>query len=159
EKDILAKGLLHGGSGAFVELASGEVRFDDPSASRENANAAFDARLEAIGRSPAANDHHLDRLHYFQYTDEELEQILIPMMVEAKEPIGSMGDTARPAVLSDQPRPFFDFFYQNFAQVTNPPLDHLRERLICDLTTYLGRRPNVFAPKTLLPLPPGLELP
>ena len=69
-----------------------------------------------------------------------------------------MGDTARAAFLSHEKRPFFDFFYQTFAQVTNPPLDHLRERMVTDLRTYLGRRPNVFAPKTLLPLSPAIEL-
>jgi glutamate synthase domain-containing protein 2/glutamate synthase domain-containing protein 1/glutamate synthase domain-containing protein 3 len=159
ETQIIAKGLIHGGSGAFVELSTGEVRFDDPSRSRENVNASFDARLEQGGRTAVSSEHHLDQLAFFQFTEEEIDQILVPMIADAKEPIGSMGDTARPAILSDQPRSFFDYFYQDFAQVTNPPLDHLRERLITDLGTYLGRRPNVFAPKTLIPPSPGLELP
>ncbi len=70
-----------------------------------------------------------------------------------------MGDTARPNVFSSEPRPFFDYFYQNFAQVTNPPLDYLRERNITDLRVFLGRRPNIFFAKDLLPLEEALELP
>jgi glutamate synthase domain-containing protein 1 len=158
EPAILAKGALHGGGGAFVDLSSGEVRFEDPSDSRENIHATFNPRLEKVGRSEPRESPALGATHLFQYTQEEVEQVLVPMAAEAKEPIGSMGDTARPAILSDQPRDFSDYFYQNFAQVTNPPLDHLRERMITELTTYLGRRPNVFAPKTLLPVSPGLEL-
>ena len=158
EEEILAKGSLPGGSGAFVELATGEVRFEDPSAARENARATFDARLERLGTAPAPEGDHLGALPLFRYTAEDLEGFLIPMIAEGKEPIGSMGDTARPAFLSDQPRSFFDYFYQDFAQVTNPPLDHLRERIVTELTTHLGGRPNVFAPKTLIPLWPGIQL-
>jgi glutamate synthase domain-containing protein 2/glutamate synthase domain-containing protein 1/glutamate synthase domain-containing protein 3 len=159
ESEILAKGALHGGSGVHVELDTGEVHFRDPSESRENFNATFDPRLEKAGADEVTLDRDvLENANLFRLTKEELEEILVPMIKAGKEPVGSMGDTARLAVMSDQPRPFFDFFFQNFAQVTNPPLDHLRERLITDLSCYLGRRPNVFAPKTLLPVTPGLEL-
>src|SRR5690606_23132435 len=84
--------------------------------------------------------------------------ILYPMILDGKEPIGSMGDTARSSILSEQPRSFFDFFYQNFAQVTNPPLDYLREKMVTDLTTYLGKKPNIFETKELIPIAPALEL-
>ncbi|MEM6369433.1 MAG: glutamate synthase large subunit [Myxococcota bacterium] len=159
EADILRKGALHGGRGVHVKLATGEVHFRDPSESRENYNASFDPRLEKLGQAEPTPDRDvLDGLALFGVSKEEIDEVLVPMALDGKEPIGSMGDTARLAVMSDQPRSFFDFFFQNFAQVTNPPLDHLRERLVTDLSCHLGRRPNVFEPKTLIPLTPGLEL-
>jgi len=81
------------------------------------------------------------------------------MILTGKEPLGSMGDTARPAILSQQPRTFFDYFYQNFAQVTNPPLDYLREGMVTDLAVHLGRRPNIFSPKELIPPVEAITLP
>ncbi|MEO1337483.1 MAG: glutamate synthase central domain-containing protein, partial [Myxococcota bacterium] len=166
EADIVAKGSLHGGSGAHVVLSSGEVHFTDPSQSRENMHATFDARLEPVGEVETATDTStgvIDRLRrqmqHFAVTQEDLNAILIPMMLTGKEPIGSMGDTARPAILSEQPRSFFDHFYQTFAQVTNPPMDALREGMMTDLKIYIGKRPNVFAPKTLIPVTPAVELP
>ena len=95
----------------------------------------------------------------FTCSREELEKILYPMAATGKEAIGSMGDTARPNVFSSEPRPFFDYFYQHFAQVTNPPLDYIREGNITDLRVFLGRAPNIFFPKDLLPLNEALELP
>jgi glutamate synthase domain-containing protein 2/glutamate synthase domain-containing protein 3 len=81
------------------------------------------------------------------------------MIAEGKEAIGSMGDTARLAIFSREVRSFFDYFYHNFAQVTNPPLDYIRERLVTDLRMYLGKRPNIFAKKELLPAPVAFEVP
>ncbi len=159
EADIVAKGSLHGGSGAHVVLRTGEVHFADPSQSRENRNATFDPRLEPIMEAPHADPlPPLDQMQTFLVTKEEVDAVLIPMIANGKEPIGSMGDTARPAFLSDQPRSFFDHFYQTFAQVTNPPMDALREGMMTDLTIYVGKRPNVFAPKTLIPVTPAVEL-
>ncbi len=159
EAEVAARGTLQGGSGAHVDLTSGVVHFTDPSESRENKNASFDPRLLPIGRHPAPELEGLDRrATLFGVGREELDDVLVPMAASGKEPIGSMGDTAALAFLSDEPRSLFDFFFQTFAQVTNPPMDAIRERTNADLTTYLGRRPNIFAPKTLLPLTPGLEL-
>ncbi len=159
EAEILAKGSLHGGSGAHVMLDTGEVHFTDPSQSRENRHATFDPRLEPIGEAPAPEPQDQFRqMRHFGVTQEDIDAVLVPMITTGKEPIGSMGDTARPAALSDQPRSFFDHFYQTFAQVTNPPMDALREGMMTDLTIYVGRRPNVFEPKTLIPLTPAVEL-
>jgi glutamate synthase domain-containing protein 2/glutamate synthase domain-containing protein 1/glutamate synthase domain-containing protein 3 len=95
---------------------------------------------------------------FFGYTQEDIEQYITPLALTGKEPIGSMGDTARIAILSEMPRSLFDYFYHDFAQVTNPPLDYLREEMVTDLTVYLGSKPNVFYPKELIPLPKALEL-
>ncbi|MEQ8280602.1 MAG: glutamate synthase large subunit [Deltaproteobacteria bacterium] len=157
ESEIERKGALNGGSGAHVVLDTGEVFFRDPALSRENKHAHFDARLEPVGALPIEGEPTTDPA-LFAYTEEDRKLFLEPMFETGKEPIGSMGYTARPAVFSDQPRSFFDFFHQTFAQVTNPPLDHLREKIVTDLRIALGRRPNVFSAKELIPVTPGLLL-
>ena len=81
----------------------------------------------------------------FGYTSEELTVILRPMAEDGKEPVGSMGDDTALAVLSYQPRPLFHYFKQRFAEVTNPPIDHLRERLVFSLRTLLGARGQPLA--------------
>ncbi|MCG3209157.1 MAG: Ferredoxin-dependent glutamate synthase 1 [Anaerolineae bacterium] len=81
----------------------------------------------------------------FGYTNEEITVIIRPMADEGKEPTGSMGDDAALAVMSARPRPLFHYFKQRFAQVTNPPIDPLRETFVMSLTTRLGARPNLLA--------------
>ena len=159
EAEVRAKGALRAGGAVRFDLRSGDVHFRDPSRSRENAGARFDARLSPIPKH--AHTHQpwaLARQRVFLLSKEELSKVVLPMVKHGKEPIGSMGDTARLAILSEQPRSFFDFFFQTFAQVTNPPLDYLRERMVTDLRVFLGKQPNIFAPKELLPPMPGLSL-
>jgi len=79
------------------------------------------------------------RLAVFGYTKEDVEKLIIPMAVESKEPIGSMGNDTPLAVLSDKPQRLFNYFRQLFAQVTNPPIDPIREELVMSLTLYIGR--------------------
>jgi len=162
---IVHQGTVPAGSGVKVELDSGEVYFRDPSVSRENLGARFDARLfdlpdveerRRLGVDPKTTPR--PRAGLFRLTREEFDKVLRPMAQTGKEPIGSMGDTARPALFSDLPRSLYDYFFQTFAQVTNPPLDYLREKSVTDLSTYLGKRPNIFAAKELLPQSPGLRL-
>ncbi|MFU8813558.1 MAG: glutamate synthase large subunit [Balneolaceae bacterium] len=155
---VLAKGSLQAGNGIKMDLTDGKVHFRDPSYSRENFDAVFEHRLEQLTpHSLEETDQSFANMHLFRYTREDIENLLVPMITDAKEPIGSMGDTARPALFSDQPRSFFDYFYQNFAQVTNPPLDYIREKSVTDLGIYLGKRPNIFSPKELIPQFPGFE--
>jgi glutamate synthase domain-containing protein 2/glutamate synthase domain-containing protein 1/glutamate synthase domain-containing protein 3 len=156
---VEAAGTLAAGNGVKVDLDSGEVHFRDPSESRENAGASFEPRLLQLPPLPA-EDGALDepQLRRFGLTREDVDLLLVPMVRDAKEPIGSMGDTAPLAVLSSQPRSFFDYFFQTFAQVTNPPLDYLRERMVTDLSTFVGKRPNIFQPKEMLPPMPGVLL-
>ena len=78
----------------------------------------------------------------FGYTDEELEMIIDPMAKSGKEPIWSMGDDTPLSVLSSKPKPLFTYFKQLFAQVTNPPIDPIREELVMSLNTVLGGRPS-----------------
>jgi len=81
----------------------------------------------------------------FGYTHEELTVILKPMVEQSAEAIGSMGDDTPLAVLSDKPRPLYSYFRQRFAEVTNPPIDPLREQLVMSLRMRLGARSNFLA--------------
>ena len=80
----------------------------------------------------------------FGYTREDLEQIITPMAVDGKEPIGSMGTDSPLAVLSEQPQHLSSYFKQLFAQVTNPPIDPIRERLVMSLATFVGNNGNML---------------
>jgi glutamate synthase (NADPH/NADH) large chain len=82
------------------------------------------------------------RMRAFGYTREDLAVLLKPMAVNGQEPVGSMGNDAQLAVLSDKPRLLFDYFKQLFAQVTNPPIDPLREGLVMSLMMFTGRKRN-----------------
>ena len=84
------------------------------------------------------------RMRAFGYTSEELRTVLTPMAVNGQEPIGSMGNDTPLAVLSDRPKLLFNYFKQLFAQVTNPPIDPLREGLVMSLMMFTGRRPNIL---------------
>ena len=80
----------------------------------------------------------------FGYTQEDIHSIIKPMAQNSKEPIGSMGNDTPLAVLSEKPQLLYDYFKQLFAQVTNPPLDGIREELITDMSLTLGRDVNLF---------------
>jgi glutamate synthase (ferredoxin) len=83
----------------------------------------------------------------FGYTAEDVDLIIEPMSIEGKEPTFCMGDDTPLAVLSDKPRLLYDYFKQRFAQVTNPPIDPLRESLVMSLTMQLGERGNLLDAK------------
>ncbi|MDA0305210.1 MAG: glutamate synthase large subunit [Proteobacteria bacterium] len=86
----------------------------------------------------------LDRQQAFGYNQEDLKFFLGPMALEGQDPIGSMGRDIPPAVLSDKPKMLFDYFHQNFAQVTNPPIDPIREESVMSLVSLIGPRPNLL---------------
>ncbi|UBZ10131.1 glutamate synthase large subunit [Leeuwenhoekiella palythoae] len=84
------------------------------------------------------------RKNAFGYTKEDINTIIVPMATKGKEPIGSMGSDTPLAVLSDRPQLIYNYFKQLFAQVTNPPLDGIREELITDLSLTLGPDTNLM---------------
>ncbi|GAC1398393.1 MAG: glutamate synthase large subunit [Ktedonobacteraceae bacterium] len=84
------------------------------------------------------------RQQLFGYTHEDVEMVFRPMLTENKEPVWSMGDDTPLAALSGQVRSFYDHFHQRFAQVTNPPIDPLRERIVMSLGSYLGYRQSLL---------------
>ena len=85
-----------------------------------------------------------ERLRAFGYTREDMQMILCPMAANGQEPVGSMGTDTPLAVLSDRPKLLFNYFKQLFAQVTNPPIDPLREGLVMSLMSYTGRQRNLL---------------
>src|SRR5437588_5314186 len=89
------------------------------------------------------------RQQLFGYTHEDVEFVLRPMLTERKEPIWSVGDDTPLAALSLHSRDLSDYFQQRFAQVTNPPIDPLRERGVMSLDCYLGRRQNFLTESAL----------
>ena len=84
------------------------------------------------------------RLRLFGYTTEEISTIISPMAISSKEGIGSMGTDTPLAVLSDKPQLLYNYFKQLFAQVTNPPLDGIREEIITDISLAIGSDGNIF---------------
>ncbi|MEN8107972.1 MAG: glutamate synthase large subunit [Pseudomonadota bacterium] len=86
----------------------------------------------------------LDRQQAFGYTQEDIKFLMTPMAITGQEAIGSMGADNPLAVLSSKPKPLANYFKQNFAQVTNPPIDPIREELVMSLVSLIGPRPNLF---------------
>lgn len=87
----------------------------------------------------------LERMRVFGYTTEDVHTIMKPMALQGEEPVGSMGEDVSLPILSQKPQPLFRYFKQNFAQVTNPPIDPIREELVMELTTYIGPEQNLLA--------------
>jgi len=99
------------------------------------------ANVDATQGDPATL---LDRQQAFGYTQEDLKILMTPMAVTGQEGIGSMGADSPVAVLSNKAKPLFNYFKQNFAQVTNPPIDPIREELVMSLVSLIGPRPNLL---------------
>ena len=88
----------------------------------------------------------IQRLQTFAYTHEELKMLIAPMALDGEEALGSMGTDTPPAVLSNRTRLLYDYFKQMFAQVTNPPLDGIREKLVTSMRTTIGPESNLLEP-------------
>jgi glutamate synthase domain-containing protein 2/glutamate synthase domain-containing protein 1/glutamate synthase domain-containing protein 3 len=156
---IESRGTLYAGRSVSIRLSKGEISFNNPDQTLFYRDAHFDARLEDLPYlTYRGTIERKQRKKLFYYTEEELKKELYPMVINAKESIGSMGDTARLAAFSTIHRSVYDYFYQNFAQVTNPPLDYIREKMVTELQVYLGKKPNIFEPKELIPPPRALRL-
>ncbi|MEC8775318.1 MAG: glutamate synthase central domain-containing protein, partial [Pseudomonadota bacterium] len=97
-----------------------------------------------IGPMTPDSDTLLDMQQSFGYTREDLKFFLDPMAEKGEDPIGSMGRDIPLASLSEKPRMLYDYFFQNFAQVTNPPIDPIREELVMSLVSFIGPRPDLM---------------
>jgi glutamate synthase (NADPH/NADH) large chain len=98
----------------------------------------------APAKAEAGRETLLDRQQAFGYTQEDLRMLMSPMAAAGEEAIGSMGADNPVAVLSSKPKPLYNYFKQNFAQVTNPPIDPIREELVMSLVSLIGPRPNLL---------------
>lgn len=154
--NVKLKGRLQPGKMLLVDTVAGRIVSDDELkahlASRqpyEEWILAQQIRLEDLPEPPRTlpSDHATlrSRQRAFGYTDEDLRTILLPMAANGEEPIGSMGNDTPPAVLSDKPQRLFDYFKQLFAQVTNPPIDPIREDMVMSLMSYIGTERNILA--------------
>ncbi|HTR12285.1 MAG TPA: glutamate synthase large subunit, partial [Roseiarcus sp.] len=97
-------------------------------------------------RAPRADVSLLDRQQAFGYTQEDLAFLLSPMATTGQEAVGSMGTDTPISALSSKSKLLYTYFKQNFAQVTNPPIDPIREELVMSLVSFIGPRPNLFDP-------------
>ena len=156
-EDVLAKGRLGPGQILAVDTEEGNVLHSEdvanylkkrqPYAQWIKYNSAYlEARLSqrSIETEPLSEEACLAHMKMFQVTFEETDQVFRPLSEKGAEGTGSMGDDTPIAVLSRQVRPVYDYFRQQFAQVTNPPIDSLRESIVMSLETRLGRELNLF---------------
>jgi glutamate synthase (NADPH/NADH) large chain len=155
EMAVVEKGALGPGQMIGVDMREGRLYHDAEIKDLMAASQPFGAwvgsitDLEAVTRGVEERPLHEGaelrrRQAAAGYTIEELETILAPMAEDGKEAIGSMGDDTPPAVLSDRYRPLSHYFRQNFSQVTNPPIDSLREHRVMSLKTRFGNLKNVL---------------
>ncbi len=153
EKKIVSKGRLGPGEILGVRIEKGKVYSNDEIKnylSKEykhynNQIIDLDKKLEAETEKVELEGKSLRNFqHCFGYSIEDLELILHPMAEDAKEATGSMGDDTPLAVLSDKYRPLYHYFRQNFSQVTNPPIDSLRENKVMSLKTRFGNLGNIL---------------
>ncbi|UQX87149.1 glutamate synthase large subunit [Jatrophihabitans telluris] len=153
---VIAKGRLQPGRMFLVDTAAGEIRDDDEIKSALAAEQPYGEWLHSgllqLNALPArehivhTHESVLRRQQLFGYTEEELRVILKPMASSGGEPLGSMGTDTPTAVLSKRPRLLFDYFSELFAQVTNPPLDAIREELVTSLSGTIGPEQNLLDP-------------
>jgi glutamate synthase (NADPH/NADH) large chain len=101
-----------------------------------------DVQVDLAANRPAASL--LDRQQAFGYTQEDLKFLMSPMAQAGEEAVGSMGNDSPLAVLSDKNKPLYNYFKQLFAQVTNPPIDPIREQLVMSLVSFIGPKPNLL---------------
>jgi glutamate synthase (NADPH/NADH) large chain len=162
QKNIVRKWRLQPGKMLLVDIEHGQIVSDDE-LKRDLAAARpyqdwldrTQMRLEDIEKphhvpTPDA-DKLLDRQQAFGYTQEDLRMLMTPMAVAGEEAIGSMGDDTPLAVLSNRAKPLYAYFRQLFAQVTNPPIDPIREQLVMSLVSFIGPRPNLLNPDSTEP--------
>ncbi|MFB9924001.1 glutamate synthase large subunit [Amycolatopsis halotolerans] len=152
---IVRKGRLEPGRMFLVDTVAGRIVEDEEVKGQLASEHPYDEwvdagllRLEELPERDREVPLHaalVRRQQAFGYTEEELETILEPMARTGAEPIGSMGNDSPLASLSSRSRPLFDYFIQLFAQVTNPPLDAIREELVTALGTQIGAEPNLLA--------------
>jgi len=152
---VVSKGRLQPGRMFLVDTVEGRIVTDNEIKSKivrqqpyrrwlEENRIELRGLYDAAPPTPSEPEATALRMRVFGYTREELQMILTPMVLNAQEPIGSMGNDTPLAVLSDRPVGLFNYFKQMFAQVTNPPIDPLREGLVMSLMLYAGRRRNLL---------------
>ena len=155
ESKIVKKWRLQPGKMLLLDLEEGRIVDDEELKETLAAAKPYQDWLDAtqiqieslpdeVAAMPPDRQTLLDRQQAFGYTQEDVKFFLSPMVTGGQDPIGSMGRDIPPAVLSDKPKMLYDYFHQNFAQVTNPPIDPIREESVMSLVSLIGPRPNLL---------------
>ncbi len=168
ENKIVKKWRLQPGKMFLIDLEQGRI-VDDEELKTQFASAkpyrqwieSVRVKLEELpagAEAPAFTESLLDRQQAFGYTQEDIKFLLSPMAQAGEEGIGSMGNDSPLAVLSDRAKPLYNYFKQLFAQVTNPPIDPIREAIVMSLVSFIGPKPNLLDINAVNP-PMRLEVP
>jgi glutamate synthase (NADPH/NADH) large chain len=155
EDQIITKWRLQPGKMLLVDLEKGRLIPDEELKSTlakshpyrewlDRTQIVLEELPASSDAAPISNLALLDRQQAFGYTQEDLKILMTPMATTGEEAIGSMGNDTPISALSDKPKLLFTYFKQNFAQVTNPPIDPIREELVMSLVSIIGPRPNLF---------------
>ena len=158
EEDIVRKWRLQPGKMLLIDLEQGRIIEDEELKAELAGSEPYAEWLDQaqfklsdiseiepeLSELPEENTTLLQRQQAFGYTQEDITRFLEPMAVKGDDPVGSMGTDTPIAVLSDRARLLYDYFKQNFAQVTNPPIDPIREELVMSLLSMIGPRPNLL---------------
>ena len=153
---IVTKWRLQPGKMLLIDLEEGRIISDDELKRRlatanpyrqwlaQHADRAGGPAGRRLARAASTNAALLDRQQAFGYTQEDLKLLMAPMATTGQEAVGSMGTDTPVAVLSRKPKLLYNYFKQNFAQVTNPAIDPIREEAVMSLVSFIGPRPNLF---------------
>ncbi len=155
EEKIITKWRLQPGRMLLIDLEQGRIVSDEEIKTELATKLPYQewlARTQIVledlppvpPRAPRTDVTLLDRQQAFGYTTEDLKLLMAPMATTGQEAVGSMGTDTPISVLSDKSKLLYTYFKQNFAQVTNPPIDPIREELVMSLVSFIGPRPNLF---------------
>jgi glutamate synthase domain-containing protein 2/glutamate synthase domain-containing protein 1/glutamate synthase domain-containing protein 3 len=154
-ENVRLKGRLQPGKMLLVDLEAGRIVSDEELKHSLAARQPYaewlkrnQVKLEELPEPPRVRGSNhatiLRRQRAFGYTAEDLRLLMAPMATHGEEPVGSMGTDTPLACLSDKPQPLFHYFKQLFAQVTNPPIDPIREEMVMSLVSYIGTERNIL---------------
>ena len=155
EEQIVTKWRLQPGKMLLVDLEQGRLIPDDEIKATlakshpyrewlDRTQIVLEELPDAATKGIRSNLPLLERQQAFGYSQEDINILMTPMAATGEEAAGSMGNDTPISALSDRPKPLFTYFKQNFAQVTNPPIDPIREELVMSFVSIIGPRPNLF---------------
>ena len=155
ENKVIKKWRLQPGKMFLIDFEQGRIVDDEELKNQfasakpyrqwiENVRIKLDSIPADAAPVAAATESLLDRQQAFGYTQEDIKFLMAPMAANGEEGIGSMGNDSPLAVLSDKNKPLYNYFKQLFAQVTNPPIDPIREAIVMSLNSFIGPKPNLL---------------
>lgn len=155
DEDIVERWRLQPGRMLLLDLEEGRIISDEEikrTLATKNPYAEWLARSQIVledlpetePKAPVTSESLLDRMQAFGYTQEDIKLLMAPMATTGQEAVGSMGTDTPISALSQKSKLLYTYFKQNFAQVTNPPIDPIREESVMSLVSFIGPRPNIF---------------